>query len=332
MKTVNHKQSSFKFINRYNESMDAIAIRDDAWENSTRIPTWVRGRDIGLDQYNTLPEVAAYCWESFQATLKKDGATLKNFKIIEPSAGTGAFYDLLPKDKRIGIDVDTFRDEYVQQDFLTWEPNFIDDRPCVAIGNPPFGYRGWLALEFMNKAAEFCEYVGFILPMSFQSDGKGSPKNRVKGMMLVHSEHLSGEVFVRPDGQKVKVNTLWQIWKKGEAAPLPDLSLADDYIDIFTVDMRKERLCGMDKIDKSNTFLQRSYFKEPPTIVDSFSKVKYVCGYGIIIKKNESEVRQILNSIDWNQYSNLATHSVKHISMYHIKKALLDNLPKYAKP
>lgn len=306
--------------------MNAIQLRDKAWVDSYLIPNWVRGREIGLDQYNTLPEVAEYCWQSFQAFLKKDGATLKNYKIIEPSAGTGSFYNLLPTKNRIGIDVEGFNKEYIQQDFLTWEPNHTDDRPCVAIGNPPFGYRGWLALAFLNRAAEFCDYVGFILPMSFQSDGKGSPKNRVKGMKLVHSEKLSGDLFALPNGEKIQVNTLWQIWKKGEAEPMPDLSKADEFVDLFTIDYRKERLCGMSKIEKCNIFLQRSYFNKPPKIVDDFSKVKYVCGYGIIIKKDKRKVKNILKNIDWTKYNNLATHSVKHISMYHIKKALLDNL------
>lgn len=306
--------------------MNAITIRDKAWATTDRIPTWVRGREIGLDQYNTLPKVANYCWASFQRFLKKDGAILKNYKIIEPSAGTGAFYDLLPQNSRIGIDVEKFKPEYIQQDFLTWEPNYIDDRPCVAIGNPPFGYRGWLALSFLNKAAEFCDYVGFILPMSFQSDGKGSPKNRVVGMTLVHSEELSGDLFELPNGEKIQVNTLWQIWKKGAAPALPDLSAADEFIDLFTVDFRKERLCGMKKIDDCKTFLQRTYFNEPPSIVDDFSKVKYVCGYGIIIKKDKSKIKKILKNVDWNKYSNLATHNCRHISMYHIKKALLDYL------
>jgi len=306
--------------------MEAIALRDRAWANTDRIPSWVRGREISLDQYNTLPKVAEYCWDSFQRFLKTDGSILKNYKIIEPSAGTGAFYNLLPKNNRIGIDVEKFNDEYFQHDFLTWEPNHTDDRPCVAIGNPPFGYRGWLALSFLNRAAEFCDYVGFILPMSFQSDGKGSPKNRVKGMKLVHSEKLSGDIFVRPNGETIQVNTLWQIWKKGEADPLPDLSKADEFIDLFTVDYRKERLCGMDRVNECDTFLQRSYFNTPPSIVDNFSKVKYVCGYGIIIKKDKKKILKILKNIDWNKYNNLATHNCKRISMYHIKKALIDNL------
>ena len=42
--------------------MDATILRDKAWEKTHRIPDWVRGREIGLDQYNTMPEVAEYCW------------------------------------------------------------------------------------------------------------------------------------------------------------------------------------------------------------------------------------------------------------------------------
>jgi len=305
--------------------MEAILLRNKAWEKTDLIPNWVRGREVSLDQYNTLPSVAQYCWDSFKNYLKKDKAILKNYKIIEPSAGTGSFYNLLPKNNRIGIDVEKFNVEYIQQDFLTWTPNNTDDRPCIAIGNPPFGYRGWLALAFLNRAAEFCDYIGFILPMSFQSEGKGSPKNRVKGMTLVHSEKLSGDLFMLSNGETAQVNTLWQIWKKGEAPPLPDLSKCDEFIELFTVDFRKERLCGMNKIDACNTFLQRTYFNTPPTLVKSFSEVKYSCGYGILIKKDRKKVETILRAVDWNKYSNLATHNCRHISMYHIKQALLDN-------
>jgi len=305
--------------------MNAIAIRDRAWQKTDRIPNWVRGREIGLDQFNTLPEVAEYCWNSLQKFLKKDKVVINNYHVVEPSAGTGSFYDLLPKNNRIGIDVEKYRKDYIQQDFLTWKPRW-EDEPCMAIGNPPFGYRGWLALAFINRASEFCDYVGFILPMSFQSDGKGSPKNRVTGMKLVHSEKLPEDLFVLPNGEITKINTLWQIWKKGDAPALPDLSMCDPFVDLFTVDLRKERLCGMKKIDDCGLFLQRTYFGKHPKLVNNFSKVKYGCGYGIIVKKNKQRVVSILKNIDWDKYSNLAVHNCRHISMYHIKQALLDNL------
>lgn len=121
--------------------------------------------------------------------MKEQESNPNNYKFIEPSAGQGAFYDLLPEERRIGIDVDKFRAEYIQTDFLSWEPKKNGYR-YACIGNPPFGYRAWLALEFINHAAQFADYVGFILPMAFQSRGKSNVQDRVKGFNLVHSEPL----------------------------------------------------------------------------------------------------------------------------------------------
>lgn len=307
--------------------MNAVLIRDRAWELTHRIPDWVRGRDIALDQYNTSPEMADYCWSSFQKFLRQKRVSPSHFTFVEPSAGTGAFFDLLPPQK-IGIDVECFRSEYIQHDFLTWEPP--KRGKFIAIGNPPFGYRGWLALAFMNKVSEFCDYAAFVLPMSFQSDGKGSPKHRVEGMKLMHSEKLPHDVFVTPAGETLNINALWQIWEKGNMPPPPDLSVCDEFVELFTVDFRKERLCGMKKISNCNTFIQRTYFGNHPTLVRNFSEVRYGCGYGIIFKKKSRMIQSVLKSINWNAYSNLAAHNCRHISMYHIKKALLDHRHLYA--
>lgn len=196
----------------------ALKLRDDAWRDAACIPDWVRGRDVGLDQFNTDPKVSAYCWASMQAIMKGRGEKISDFKFIEPSAGTGAFYDLLPVGSRIGIDVEAYRPNYVCADFLTWKPKRNGKR-FAAIGNPPFGYRGWLALVFLNHAANWCDYVGFILPMSFQSDGKGSPKHRVPGMHLIHSEKLPDNAFLRRNGDELSVNTLWQVWERTTLTP-----------------------------------------------------------------------------------------------------------------
>ena len=66
------------------------------------------------------------------------------------------------------------RDDYELHDFLSWTPPTNGWRHAV-IGNPPCGYRAWLALAFINHAAAFADWVGTILPMSIQSDGKGNP-------------------------------------------------------------------------------------------------------------------------------------------------------------
>lgn len=301
----------------------SLLFRNKKWNQNAMIPSWVDINTVGLDQFFTKKDVAMKCYKQLLDLLHDQNEELSKVKFIEPSAGNGAFFDLLPKNS-IGLDVMPLCSGVFKEDFLSWTPKKYHNNKLVFIGNPPFGYRGWLALSFMNHAAKFADYVAFILPMSFQSEGKGSPKNRVEGMTLIHSEIIESDSFYQPDGKIRKVNALWQIWKKGQSKATNVKPTCLSWIDMFTVDMRKERLCGQEKINHADFFLQRTYYKEPPSLVKSFSEVKYVCGYGLIIKKDKENIVKTLNEIDWRSYSNLAAHNCRHISMYHIEKALTD--------
>ena len=299
-----------------------INYRNKKWADNKLIPTWVDLKNIDLDQFYTKKEIALKCYESLINKIKKDKGSISNLKFIEPSAGEKAFFDLLPENKRIGIDVMPSSKEIIKQDFLSWEPK-KNGHSYVTVGNPPFGYRAWLALSFMNHAAKFSEYVGFILPMSFQSEGKGSPKHRVSGLKLIHSEFLPQNSFIDPEGKEIKINALWQIWKKGKNI-IKKQKTCSKWLDIFTVDERKERLCGQKRIKEAKFFLQRTFYKEPPNLVKTFSEVKYVCGYGLVFKKENNKIIHVLRNTDWKKYSNLAAHNCRHISMEHIRKAITD--------
>lgn len=296
--------------------------RNAGWRDNEYIPNWVNPEKVGLDRFFTRPDVAEHCFQSLLHWMSEDGANDKDYKFVEPGAGTGAFYDLLPPERRIGIDIMPLRGEFEAADFLAWRPP-KNERRFAVIGNPPFGYRAWLALAFVNHAATFADYVGLILPMAFQSDGKGSPKLRVEGLRLVHTEYLPQDSFTDVSGRTVKINALWQVWQRGVNNALSHKS-CDDWMDIFTVDMRKERLCGQERLHEADYFLQRTFFKDPPTLVRDFSEVRYVCGYGLVIKKDKTAIENALRNTDWVQYSNLAAHNCRHISMYHIRKALTD--------
>lgn len=301
---------------------NAIKNRNSYWKDID-IPHWVNTDTVSLDQYYTNQDVAKVCYGKAVEYLKRQGVSEGDCFFIEPSAGDGAFYDLLPVDRRIGIDICPNRPSIIEHDFLTWNKELPRDKTIVYIGNPPFGYRGWLALEFVNRAARNADYVFFILPMSFQSIGKGSPRRRVTGLTLKEYETLPIDSFHTIDGSKKKINSLWTVWEKGaNQFPVePDLS---EFLDLFTVDLRAERLCGVDKMNDANFFLQRTFYNSQPHIVYDFSDVKYVCGYGFLIYKNEEQIVKILSKIDWNKYSNLAAHNCHHISMCHIRQALYD--------
>lgn len=118
-----------------------------------------------LDQYFTKPSVALKCFQKACEVIKKY-ENLDDFIFLEPSAGDGVFYDLFPKNRRIGIDIEPKRDGFIQCDFLNYK--LPTHQKIICLGNPPFGHRGVMALEFINHARS-CDFVCFILPMFFES-------------------------------------------------------------------------------------------------------------------------------------------------------------------
>ena len=126
------------------------------------------------DQFFTSKETARYCYGKVIEVLSSLNVDLDNYTIIEPSAGDGSFYNLFPENKKIGIDIEPKCSNVIRSDFLVWNPK---TKQNICIGNPPFGLRGNLALKFINHAAEFSDFVCFILPQLFDSNGKGSCKS-----------------------------------------------------------------------------------------------------------------------------------------------------------
>jgi hypothetical protein len=160
------------------------------------------------DQFYTKPKIAKFCFGVLLDFLKKHNFNANKYTFIEPSAGCGHFFKLLPKSKRIGIDIDpTTNKELIKKNFLEFD---IPNNKTILIGNPPFGLRGNLALRFINHA-ESCNFIALILPPLFESDGKGTPKNRVKYHKLVYSQRLPLDSYIYPNGKSVDVATLFQI-------------------------------------------------------------------------------------------------------------------------
>ena len=71
--------------------------------------------------------------------------------ILEPSAGEGAFLDYLPKSKSLGIDIDPKREDVIEHDFFEFSTN----KKTLTIGNPPFGRKNKLSVEFLTMLQIF---------------------------------------------------------------------------------------------------------------------------------------------------------------------------------
>lgn len=162
-------------------------------------------RTVDLEQYFTCRKLAAKCLAAVERHFEIASFTLA----LEPSAGDGAFFSLLPPSTRVGIDLEPMADGIVQADFFHWEPPLFEDN-ILTIGNPPFGQRGSLAVDFVNRACQFSRVVAFILPRTFRKD---TFFNRVDPMFHL-IEQFDCDDFRTPGGDKVTVKSVFQIWER----------------------------------------------------------------------------------------------------------------------
>ena len=310
-----------------------VAGGNSAWhglENSlakTELPHYAVNAQAPEDAFYTDRAIARRCVERFNDTCKKHGLELSGYTFIEPSVGEGCFFDFLPEDK-IGLDIaPRAKDRRVETaDFLTWRPR--QRGKYVVVGNPPFGHRGAIALAFVKRALLFADAVGFILPMSFYSNGKGSNMRRVEGAALIHSEKLPAESFYQPDtGAPVSVNTVFQVWSKkslnGKAGVFTDYDVGE-YADIYTCCTAPNRFCGLGRGRVYDCFIAATFYKTVGIVYD-FDEVLYGSGYGLVIKKRKRDILRLLEGADWGEYCSAATNHCKHIRMHHIRRLLGEN-------
>lgn len=160
-----------------------------------------------FDQFYTKTEVAKECVSELIKLYNWTDFDL----CVEPGAGTGSFYDLLPEKKRVGIEIDKNlcekNKEYLNISFFDY---MLEPGKYLVIGNPPFGTQNKLAIEFFNYAAEFAEVIAFIVPRTWKKPQVQSRLNI--NFNLYKSIDLSQDAFV---GRKdTNVRCCFQIWEK----------------------------------------------------------------------------------------------------------------------
>lgn len=157
---------------------------------------------MGLDKFYTQREVAMSCFNFLnnKITLSDD------IVFLEPSAGAGVFLEFLSQ--YIALDVAPEGENINKQDFLKYQTEKTD---FITIGNPPFGSRSKLAIDFFNKAAEMSEVIAFIVPVSFMK--WNVQKNLSNNFCLIDFMYLEPESFT-DKGKPYSVRTVFQIWVK----------------------------------------------------------------------------------------------------------------------
>jgi predicted RNA methylase len=171
---------------------------------------------VAFDKYYTHPDVAYKFIDLLNCFTE-----LKNYKIIEPSAGNGSFLDAL-EDFHFGLEIIAYDIQpedprIIQADYLAL--NNLYDPNSITLGNPPFGDRCSLAVKFLNKALEESKLVAFILPISFR---KYSVQNRInKDAKLFIDYKLEKDSFLL-NGKPYDINACFQVWGKKSNIPEGD--------------------------------------------------------------------------------------------------------------
>ncbi|CAM3231497.1 SAM-dependent methyltransferase [Sphingomonas antarctica] len=162
-----------------------------------------RTGNSSLDQYYTCQDVAHRLYGLFQ-----DNFDPADYLMVEPSAGTGAFFKLLPPGA-LGYDVDPQYPGITKADFLSVD--LPGDRPIAVIGNPPYGKNASMAVRFVNGVARQSNVVAIamILPKSFE---KASIENRLdRDFHWLLKMPVPRDAFLY-NGKPFNVSAIFQIW------------------------------------------------------------------------------------------------------------------------
>jgi hypothetical protein len=166
-------------------------------------------RSEGLDKFYTKPEIAIKCISRIENYEEWD-------LVIEPSAGSGSFYDNIQSSNKIGLDIKPASDGIQEMDFFEYIPP-PTSKKILVIGNPPFGKNSSLAVKFFNHAAKWADCIAFIIPKTFR---RISIQNQLN--MSFHLTH-DDDIPMKPCSFEpmMSVKCCFQIWKKYEIERTP---------------------------------------------------------------------------------------------------------------
>jgi hypothetical protein len=272
------------------------------------------------DQFFTPAITAKQCYDIFLQELKNNGDNVDNYIFIEPSAGDGSFIKLLPENKFIAFDIEPRHENIQEQDYLNWFPpklkNGIYKNKYIVIGNPPFGLRGHLALKFINHSYEFADYVAFILPQLFESDGKGVPRKRVEGYNLIYSKKIESK-FYEPNKKEVEINTIFQIWSKYHTNEKYNINEnVNENLTVYSLSDGGTSSSTRNKkmLEKCDIYIPSTCFgKDNMKYYDNFIDLPNKKGYGILFHKNKKEFIKKAKEIKWNDIAFLSTNSALNL-------------------
>ncbi len=356
MDTTLLKQNKITATFLFNECLDVLwinKIKDGIWLNIWTIKRWISQNKVPenylndlnfllwnkyklentfreKDQFYTTEKISKYCFEKTLEVLKDLDINEKEYTFIEPSAWCCNFYNILPKQRRIWVDIEPkweLASELIKNNYLDYFPKDINKK-YIVIWNPPFWLRWNLALRFINHSLDFADVVSFILPPLFDSDWKWVPKKRIKWYKLAYTEKLPLNSFEYPDWKEVEVATIFQVWTKINTHKIK-ISKQDScksFIKVYSLSdgWTPGSTRNKNMLDKCDVYLPSTCFKWM-NAYSFFENLPNKRWYWIVFLQNKKELKDIFyNKINWEEVSFLSTNSALNLRTSLIEQEVIN--------
>jgi hypothetical protein len=154
------------------------------------------------------------------------------------------------------------------------------------------------------------------LPPLFDSTGKGVPATRVFGYKLAYTEKLPLNSFEYPNGEKVNVSTIFQIWVKINTDKIKVIptKTCKTFIKVYSLSDGGTPSSTRNKkmLNCCDVYLPSTCFKGMQ-VYKSFEELPNKRGYGIVFLKEEKVLKKLFNEIDWSKVAFLSTNSAVNL-------------------
>ena len=208
---------------------------------------------LDYDQYYTPYDIMVHCVDKALDIVKDLGYEISEF--LEPSAGEGVFLDYLDK-PYLAYDIEPEDDRIIQADWLGVNLEYKKGR-CV-IGNPPFGSRNTLSVQFYKQSVKLSDYISFILPISQFNNNQ-----QMYEFDLIYSEDLKKRNY-----SDREIHCCFNIYKRNSNGTnkrpdckLKDVSIKEDLVEDSLVSLNVENveetliedsLVSLDDVEEEN--------------------------------------------------------------------------------
>lgn len=236
---------------------------------------------LHLDKYYTSNELAKYCIEKTFKIIGENNIS----EIVEPSAGNGSFSHQI--DNCIAYDIEPDAEDIIQQDFLKLDLEYKKGR--LFIGNPPYGARNVLSVQFYKKATLMGDHIAFILPISQYKNNQ-----QMYEFDLIHSEDLGQQIYTDR-----KVHCCFNIYRRPKNGKL-NTKKKYNFIDFKLVEKREGK--KENKLYKDNNY--------------DFRICTWGAAAGRILKDNESYAKEVAFYIHNPAIRNRIRKAIEELNIY----------------